>query len=100
MNKIRALIVDDEAPLRGILKISLDYFGVEVVGEAGNGEEALAQYQKLRPNVVIMDINMPKMDGLEALQEIRKVDPKAVVVMMTASDDESMKLEGIKYGCR
>lgn len=92
--------MDDEAPLRGILRISLDYFGVEVVGEAGNGEEALEAYQKLQPNVVIMDINMPKMDGLEALQEIRKVDPRAVIVMMTASDDESMKLEAIKYGCR
>jgi len=100
MDKIRALVVDDEEPLRGILKISLNYFGVDVVGEAENGEQAVEKYKELSPSVVIMDVNMPVMDGLEALSEIKKYDKNAVVIIITASDDENMKLEGIKAGCR
>ncbi|MBI4860020.1 MAG: response regulator [Candidatus Riflebacteria bacterium] len=97
---IRALIVDDEEALRGILKIALTYFGVKVVGEASNGIEAIAEYKKGQANVVLMDINMPKMDGLTALEELKKVDPEVLVLLITASDDESIMTEGRKRGAR
>jgi two-component system chemotaxis response regulator CheY len=99
-SEIRALIVDDEEALRGILKIALTYFGVKVVGEAGNGVEGVERYKALKPNVVLMDINMPKMDGLRCLEEIRRVNPDAVVLLMTASDDESAMDKGRERGAK
>lgn len=100
MEQIRALIVDDEEPLRGIMRIALGYFGIKVVGEAANGEEAVAKYQEVQPNVVLMDINMPKMDGLTALREIIKINPEAIVLLITATDDETAMDKGRDLGAR
>src|SRR4051794_3242299 len=91
---IRALIVDDEEPLRGIMRIALTYFGIKVVGEAGNGLEAIDRYKELNPNVVLMDINMPKMDGITATQKICELNPDAIVLLITASDDSSAMDKG------
>ena len=99
-NSIRALIVDDEEPLRGIMRIALGYFGIKVVGEAANGEEAIERYKEVHPNVVLMDINMPKMDGLTALGEIIKINPEAIVLMITATDDETAMDRGRELGAR
>lgn len=97
---IRALIVDDEEPLRGIMKIALTYFGIKVVGEAGNGIEAIERYKELEPNVVLMDINMPKMDGLSATKEIVALDPEAIILLITASDDAQAMDRGRALGAK
>jgi two-component system chemotaxis response regulator CheY len=74
--------------------------GHEVVGEAGNGNEAVARYQELRPEVTTLDITMPEKDGLAALQEIMALDPGARVVMCSALGQESKVLESIKIGAK
>jgi two-component system chemotaxis response regulator CheY len=97
---IRALIVDDEEPLRGIMKIALTYFGIKVVGEAGDGLEAIDRYKELNPNVVLMDINMPRMDGLSATKEIVTLNPDAIVLLITASDDAAAMDKGRSLGAK
>jgi two-component system, chemotaxis family, chemotaxis protein CheY len=74
--------------------------GHEIVGEAGDGAEAVARYQELRPEVTTLDITMPQKDGLEALREIIALDPSARVVMCSALGQESKVLESIKLGAR
>jgi two-component system chemotaxis response regulator CheY len=74
--------------------------GHQVVGEAGNGVEAVAQYQALKPEVTTLDITMPEKDGLAALKEIIAIDPGARVVMCSALGQESKVLESIKAGAR
>ncbi|MCQ4153920.1 MAG: response regulator [Archaeoglobales archaeon] len=77
----RILIVDDDPSIREIVKIMLkDY---EVI-EASNGREAVIIYKNLNPDIVLMDISMPEMDGVEATKEIMKINPKAVVIGLTA----------------
>jgi|GEM_PF-1289737 len=100
INSVQALIVDDEDALRSILKIALTYFGINVVAEATNGQEAIERYKEGKANVVLMDVNMPKMDGLTALTELRKIDPDVVVLLITASDDENLMDEGRKRGAK
>jgi two-component system chemotaxis response regulator CheY len=74
--------------------------GHEVVGEAGNGVEAVAQYQVLKPEVTTLDITMPEKDGLAALKDIMAMDPSAKVIMCSALGQESKVLESIKLGAR
>jgi two-component system, chemotaxis family, chemotaxis protein CheY len=71
-----------------------------VVGEAGNGIEAVAQYQALKPEVTTLDITMPEKDGLAALKEIISIDPAARVIMCSALGQESKVLESIKAGAK
>ncbi len=79
-----AMIVDDEAHMRLYLKLILKEIGVETVLEAANGYEGLERYKQDRPELVLMDINMPIMDGLDALEKITEFDEDAVVIMMTS----------------
>jgi two-component system, chemotaxis family, chemotaxis protein CheY len=74
--------------------------GHEVVGEAGNGTEALTRFQELKPEVTTLDITMPEKDGLSALKEIIELDPTARVVMCSALGQESKVLESIKLGAK
>ena len=74
--------------------------GHDVVGEAGDGAEAVARYQELQPEVMTLDITMPEMDGLSALREIIALDPTARVVMCSALGQESKVLESIKLGAK
>ena len=97
MTKI--LIVDDAEFLRVRITKMLEGDGYEV-HEADNGLKAVASYKELRPDVVLMDVTMPEMDGLAALKEIRGFDPKAQVVMLTALGQESVVLEAVKSGAR
>ena len=96
----RVLVVDDAAFMRKLVTDALTRGGHEVVGEAGNGFEALERYQALRPEAVTLDITMPEKDGLTTLQEIVTLDPDARVVMCSALGQESKVLESIRLGAR
>jgi two-component system chemotaxis response regulator CheY len=96
----RVLVVDDAAFMRKMVSDALTKGGHEVVGEAGNGIEAVSQYQSLKPEVTTLDITMPEKDGLAALKEIIALDPGARVIMCSALGQESKVLESIKAGAR
>jgi two-component system, chemotaxis family, chemotaxis protein CheY len=96
----RVLVVDDAAFMRKLLSDALVSGGHEVVGEAGNGVEAVARYQELRPELTTLDITMPEKDGLAALAEIMAIDPAAKVVMCSALGQEGKVLEAVKLGAK
>jgi two-component system, chemotaxis family, chemotaxis protein CheY len=96
----RVLVVDDAAFMRKMVSDALAKGGHEVVGEAGNGVEAIARYQELKPDLMTLDITMPEKDGLAALADIMGVDPSARVVMCSALGQESKVLEAIKLGAK
>src|SRR3954470_19044354 len=96
----RVLVVDDAAFMRKMVSDALTKGGHDVVGEAGNGAEAVTQFQELRPDVMTLDITMPEKDGLAALKEIVALDPSAKVVMCSALGQESKVLESIKLGAK
>ena len=95
----KIMVVDDAEFLRVRISKMLSGDGHEIV-EAENGLKALELYKTIKPDLVLMDITMPEMDGLTALKEIRKFDPKAKVIMLTALGQESVVLEAIKSGAR
>ena len=94
------LVVDDVAFVRKTLAAILTENGFEVVGEAANGVDAVEQYSRLRPDLVTMDIVMPKMSGIEATRKIVKADPNARVVMISAMGQETLVMESIHAGAR
>jgi two-component system chemotaxis response regulator CheY len=96
----RVLVVDDAAFMRKMVSDALTKGGHEVVGEAGNGVEAIAQFQALKPDLMTLDITMPEKDGLAALADIMAADPSAKVVMCSALGQESKVLEAIKLGAK
>ena len=96
----RVLVVDDAAFMRKMVSDALTKGGHEVVGEAGDGVEAVARFQELRPEVTTLDITMPEKDGLAALKDIIELDPSARVVMCSALGQESKVLESIKLGAK
>jgi two-component system chemotaxis response regulator CheY len=96
----RVLVVDDAAFMRKMVSDALSGGGHEIVGEAGNGDEAVQRYRELRPDVTTLDITMPEKDGISALKEIIAADPGAKVVMCSALGQESKVLESIKLGAK
>lgn len=94
------MIVDDAAFMRMMLKDILTKNGFTVVGEAENGAVAVEKYMELQPNLTIMDITMPEMDGLQAVKEIRRRDPKARVIMCSAMGQQAMVIEAIQSGAK
>ncbi len=78
------LLVDDEPHIRKFVSLILKQLGTPQLFEAGNGEEALAVYKRENPDLVLLDISMPLMDGLETLKKIKEFDPDAVVIMLTS----------------
>jgi len=96
----RVLVVDDAAFMRKMVSDALTKGGHDVVGEAGNGLEAVERYSELRPDLCTLDITMPEKDGLAALKDIITMDPAARVVMCSALGQESKVLESIKLGAK
>lgn len=97
-NKI--LIVDDAAFMRMMIKDILTKNDYEVVGEAENGLKAVEKYKELSPDLVLMDITMPELDGIEAVKQIKAYDPDAVVVMCSAMGQQAMVIESIQAGAK
>lgn len=96
----KVMIVDDAAFMRITIKNMLQKSEHEVVGEAENGRLAVEKYRELKPDIVTMDITMPEMDGLAALKEIRKEDPNAKVIMVSAMGQETMVRDAILSGAK
>lgn len=96
----KVLIADDAAFMRMMIKDILLSNGYEIAGEANNGLKAVELYKKEKPDIVMMDITMPEMDGITAVKEIRKLDPSAKVVMCSALGQQSMVMEAIQSGAK
>lgn len=94
----RILMVDDSNTSRRILGGILKRAGHEIVGEGVNGEDGYLKFKYLHPDLVTLDITMPKMDGLEALKLIRKDDEKAKVILISAESQEQKMVEGLRCG--
>ncbi len=94
------IVVDDSLFMRQILKELITGMGHVVIGEAEDGYEAVLKYSELRPDMITMDINMPKMSGVTALKEILKIDPAAKVLICSALGQQSMITESIRAGAK
>ena len=95
---ITVLVVDDSKTSRKMLSDVLTKMGLEVIGEAVNGEEGFLKYKELRPDIVTMDITMPVMNGLESLLLIKHEDENAKVVMITAAGQKNNLMQAVKAG--
>jgi len=96
---ISLLLVDDQKLLREGIRALLDREGdLTVAGEAGDGEEAVELYAALRPDVVLMDVQMPGVDGVKAIERIHEMDPEAKVVLLSVFDDEEYVIGGLRAG--
>jgi two-component system chemotaxis response regulator CheY len=96
----RILVVDDAAFMRMLLKDILGNGGFEIAGEATNGAEAVRKYKELKPDLVTMDIMMPDMDGIQAVKEIKALDPNARIIMCSAMGQKEKVDEAITAGAR
>ena len=94
------LICDDAAFMRMMIKDILSKNGYNVVGEAENGAIAVEKYSELKPDLVLMDITMPEMDGIQALKKIREKDASASVIMCSAMGQQAMVIESIQSGAK
>ena len=94
------LICDDAAFMRMMIKDILTKNGYNVAGEAENGLKAVEKYNELKPDLVLMDITMPEMDGIQALKTIKSGDPSAMVIMCSAMGQQAMVIESIQAGAK
>lgn len=98
--KIQLLVVDDSAFMRSYLKRLLIDSDFEVMAEASSGEEAIAIYERCQPDLVILDITLPKMDGIETLRKIIQLDPQAKVVMCSSLGQKYLIEKALKIGAK
>lgn len=98
--KLGVLVVDDQRSIRDLIKAILTDMGAEIRGEADNGVDAVEKFQQLAPDMVLMDINMPKMDGIQALKAIMVHNPKALVVMLTSQNTLATVQACLSIGAR
>lgn len=94
------LICDDAAFMRMMIKDILTKNGYEVAGEAENGAKAVEKYNETKPDLVLMDITMPEMDGIQALKKIKEEDPSATIIMCSAMGQQAMVIESIQSGAK
>jgi len=94
------LIVDDAAFMRMMIKDILTKNGYNVAGEAENGLKGVEKYNELKPDLVLMDITMPEMDGIQALKKIKESDAGAKVIMCSAMGQQAMVIESIQAGAK
>ena len=94
------LICDDAAFMRMMIKDILSKNGYTVVGEAENGAKAVEKYGELKPDLVLMDITMPEMDGIQALKKIKEADAGASVIMCSAMGQQARVIESIQSGAK
>jgi len=94
------LIVDDASFMRMMIKDILSKNGFIILGEAENGLKAIEKYKELTPDLVIMDITMPEMDGIQAVKEIKKINSNAKIIMCSAMGQQAMVIEAIQAGAK
>ena len=94
------LICDDAAFMRMMIKDILTKNGYNVAGEAENGMKAVEKFKEVNPDLVLMDITMPEMDGIQALKEIKEIDANANVIMCSAMGQQAMVIESIQAGAK
>jgi DNA-binding NarL/FixJ family response regulator len=98
-DEIRVLIADDQQLVREGLRVLLDLIpDIHVAGEAANGVEAVEQAQKVKPDVVLMDVQMPRLDGVAATRQIQETCPEVKVIILTTFDDDEYVFEGLRAG--
>lgn len=97
---MKVLIADDAAFMRMMIRDILTKNGIEVIGEAVNGKDAIAKYRELNPDIITLDITMPEMDGLQALKEIKKEFPDAKCLMCSAMGQQAMVIDAIQSGAK
>ncbi len=97
---VNILLADDLSFMRMIQKEILSEKGYNIVGEASDGIEAVEKYKKLKPDVVILDITMPNMNGLEAMKKILEFDPDAKIIICSALGQQKLIVEAIKAGVK
>lgn len=96
----QVLITDDTAFMRMTLRNILEKNGYEVVGEAEDGQVAVDRYTELRPDLVTMDVTMPKMDGITAIKKIMEIDPQAKIIVCSAMGQKALVIEALNAGAR
>ena len=96
----RVMVVDDSATMRKIISQQLKSEAFEICGEAANGEDAFQMYKELEPDVVTLDINMPIVSGIEALQKILGWDPNAKIIMLTSEGQKQTVVDAMSMGAK
>ncbi|MDX8398899.1 MAG: response regulator [Gallionellaceae bacterium] len=96
--KVRVLIADDEEHIRSLISMIVTSLGAEVVAEAADGEQALSLYKQHQPDMVMLDINMPKLDGIAVLKQIMAINPRTLAVMLTSLNAIDVVKECIDNG--
>ena len=96
----KLMIVDDSSIIRRIIKRHVDEYNLEIVGEASNGETALELFKRKRPDIVTMDIVMPRLDGLSVIKEMTKIDAEVKIIAVTSLSDKATGIEAIKLGAK
>ncbi|MGH7944980.1 MAG: response regulator transcription factor [Opitutaceae bacterium] len=98
----KILLVDDEPHIRVFVTLLLKSLGQPDISEAGNGEEAVAAYKAHKPDIVLLDVNMPHLDGIETLRKLKEIDPDCVVIMLTSlatreTVERALELGAVNY---